>query len=582
VIEVRLSVDGLGRKRFGYSPLAEVACSIRLLGVQAPGYVMRPWQQEVAPLVAGMDLDLLRAVAPPGRWAPDFLFTWSSDPKVTVEQQLELLAARPRDQLCADLREVWSDRPAPHAAVRLLNDEPGTWRRLADDIWDYWQLAIAPHWTRIRSVVEDDVSYRASHVLAGGLFDLLSDLHPEVALRDRALFIDKPHHADATIDDAELTLIPSVFVWPDLVIAHGTPGPFELHYSARGVGRVWEGLSTIQAADRPLAALLGRTRAAVLRKRAWVAGHLRSFGDECRILTPAWPERRRFDLDRKFPLVAATRVASKTAEHKGARRTSVIALPPHRPATAVNPPPRRNVLIGVLGGMSWQSTIEYYRILNAETARRRGGLRSAELLMRSVDFQPMADLQAAGEWARIGRLLAEEGARLTQAGAQVLLLATNTMHRAFDPLARAVSVPVIHIVDPTARALAGAGRQRPILLGTIHTMRASFWPQRLRTLTGIDAVVPDDEGMRLVNSVIYDELCKGIIDDRSRRNIVTLVDTLAERDGADSVILGCTELTLLLGDTDLGVPLFDTTRLHAVAAIDLAEQLQNPRSRSTG
>ncbi len=327
MIEVRLSVEGLGRTRFGYSPLAEVACSIRLLGVEAPGYVMRPWQQEVEPVVAGMDLDLLRAVAPPGRWAPDFLFTWSRDPKVTVEQQLEILAARPRDQLIADLHEVWSDRPAPRAAVRLLTGDRGAWCRLADDIWEYWRLAIAPYWPRIRSVVEDDVSYRAAHALAGGLFDLLSDLHPEVALRDRALFIDKPHHADAAVDDAELTLIPSVFAWPDLVIAHGTPGRFELHYAARGVGRVWEGLSTVQGADRPLAALLGRTRAAVLRELtvpmtttelarqlrqspATISGHLTVLRRNG--LLTSWRSGRRV-LYRTSPLAASMIAASEPA-----------------------------------------------------------------------------------------------------------------------------------------------------------------------------------------------------------------------------------------------------------------------------
>lgn len=238
-------------------------------------------------------------------------------------------------------------------------------------------------------------------------------------------------------------------------------------------------------------------------------------------------------------------------------------------------------MIGVLGGMSWESTAEYYRVLNIETAGRKGGLRSADLLVRSVDFQVMADLQAAGEWVRIGELLAEECVRLERAGADLVLMATNTMHRAFDVIEQAVSVPLVHIVDPTARALVAAGARRPILLGTTHTMTSSFWPQRLHDLTGIRPVVPDRHGMELVHGVIYDELCRGIIDDGSRRRIRDLIAGLVEREAADSLILGCTELTLLLSASDVDVPVYDTTRLHAVAALDLATELEHGGGRRT-
>lgn len=268
MIEFRLSVDALGNTRFAYSPLGELAGSLRSLGAGQPGYAMQPWLREVRGRVGSIDLDLLGAVAPPGAFAPNFLFLWSTDPKVTIKDQLEELAALPADVFSRDLAKVWRDRPLPARLSAMLGrDASSVGPQLADALWRYWETMIAPYWSRIRAVVDDDVSYRVGKLLGGGLYDLLADLHPEVTLRGATLAIDKPHHQDAVYSDAELTLIPSVFVWPNLIIGHDTPGHFELIYAARGVARVWE-TSGAEIGDDVLGALLGRTRASILARLA--------------------------------------------------------------------------------------------------------------------------------------------------------------------------------------------------------------------------------------------------------------------------------------------------------------------------
>jgi DNA-binding transcriptional ArsR family regulator len=267
MIEFRLSIDALGRTRFGYSPLAEVTCSLRALGSPSPGFVLRPWVQQVRGRLDAVDLRLLMSVCPPGRWGPDFMLAWSPDRKITIERQLAGLADLPAEIPRRQLIEVWDGRPPPEV-THLINDGRAGCRRLAEAIWDYWQLAISPCWSRIRSVVDDEVSYRAIQVLSGRLYNLLSDLHPEVSLRDQVLYIDKPQHADATYGEAEITMIPSVFVWPNLIIAHDTPGRFDLTFAARGVGRVWEDLPQSSLQDEGLGALLGRTRATILNRLA--------------------------------------------------------------------------------------------------------------------------------------------------------------------------------------------------------------------------------------------------------------------------------------------------------------------------
>jgi DNA-binding transcriptional ArsR family regulator len=265
MIKFRFSVDALGNTRFGYSPLAEVASSLRVLGSAAEGgFVLQPWLRETRDGLQTVDMQLLRAVAPAGPFAPDCLYVWSSDPKTTIDDQLEGLAALPLEQLTADLAQVWP-RGVPPVLVELLADAAAA-RRLADAIWDYWQIAVGPYWLRIRAVIDDDVSHRASQVLAEGLFGLLTDLHPEVSVRDRTLFIDKPHHKDVCYGDADLVLIPSVFIWPHLMIGHDNPGNFELTYAARGIGRVWEGLSGTASDEDPLGQLIGRTRARILKR----------------------------------------------------------------------------------------------------------------------------------------------------------------------------------------------------------------------------------------------------------------------------------------------------------------------------
>lgn len=268
MIRFRLSVDALGRTTFGYSPMAEVAASLRLLWEPKPGFVMQPWLRDVRPLLGRVDLDLLKMVVPPGPWAPDFLFAWSPDPRITIEQQLEDVAQMPTEQLRADLESCWRQRQMPAALARLLDEPVGAApaRLVADAIWGYWQTAVAPYWNRIRAVLDDDVSYRGSRALTSGIFTLFDDLHPEVTLGDRVLLVDKRHHADVTYDGSRITLIPSVFAWPNLMIGHEAANQFSLTYAARGVARVWEGLPDPDDSAGDLGALVGRTRAAILRR----------------------------------------------------------------------------------------------------------------------------------------------------------------------------------------------------------------------------------------------------------------------------------------------------------------------------
>jgi len=224
VIEFRLSVDALGQTRFAYSPLAEVASSFWALESHHMGPLLQPWLRRTREALQALDLDLLRAAAPQGHFAADFLFLWSTDPKTSVEQQLERLIDLPDDILQRDVDSVWKGRRMPPQALRLRNGGQPVRRQLAETILAYWNVAIAPHWSRIRAVIDDDVSYRAAQVLGGGLYDLVSDLHPEVTLRAGVLQVDKPHLPDATYTEAELTLLPSVFVCPKLIIGHETPG----------------------------------------------------------------------------------------------------------------------------------------------------------------------------------------------------------------------------------------------------------------------------------------------------------------------------------------------------------------------
>ncbi|CUR60348.1 conserved hypothetical protein [metagenome] len=224
--------------------------------------------------------------------------------------------------------------------------------------------------------------------------------------------------------------------------------------------------------------------------------------------------------------------------------------------------------IGLLGGMSWESTALYYRLLNEDVRDRLGGFHSARLVMASVDFAEVEALQVAGDWAAAGALLADEARALEAAGAACVVLCTNTMHKVADAIEAAVSIPLIHLADVTADAVRTAGVGTVALLGTRFTMEQPFYADRLRS-HGVEVLVPEPDDLALVHEVIYDELVLGVVRDESRAAYVDVVRRLVDR-GAGGVVLGCTEIELLVGPGDVDVPVFATTALHARAAVDFA------------
>lgn len=224
--------------------------------------------------------------------------------------------------------------------------------------------------------------------------------------------------------------------------------------------------------------------------------------------------------------------------------------------------------LGVLGGMSAESTALYYRELNRLVRERLGGLHSAELLIRSVDFAPIADLQAKDDWEATGAILADAARRLEGAGAEAIILATNTMHLNADAIRGAIGVPFLHIGDATAAALQGRGVRRPLLLATRFTMEKDFYKDRLRA-AGLDPLVPDQADRDRLQAIIYDELCQGVVKPTSQAAGMAMVERgLAA--GADGVIFGCTEVGMLLKPEDIAVPVIDTTLVHCEAAVDFA------------
>jgi aspartate racemase len=224
--------------------------------------------------------------------------------------------------------------------------------------------------------------------------------------------------------------------------------------------------------------------------------------------------------------------------------------------------------IGLIGGMSWESTALYYRIINRAVAERLGGLHSARLLLLSVDFEDVVQGQRAGDWDGLGEQLADCARRLQRGGADCVLIGTNTMHRVADAVAAAVPLPLLHIVDATADAIERAGRRRVALLGTRYTMEQPFYVERLAR-RGIECIVPEADDRDTVHRVIFDELCRGVVAPRSRELLREVVARQVAR-GAEGVVLGCTELPLALGAGDVDTALFDTTELHALAAVDFA------------
>jgi aspartate racemase len=224
--------------------------------------------------------------------------------------------------------------------------------------------------------------------------------------------------------------------------------------------------------------------------------------------------------------------------------------------------------LGLLGGMSWESTLPYYRYVNERVRERLGGLHSATLVLYSVDFAQIERLQHAGDWYAAGRVLADAAQALERAGAEALVLCTNTMHRVLDVIEHAIRMPVIHIADATARRIRAAGISKVGLLATRFTMEQDFCRGRLER-NGLEVVVPDADERTEIHRVIYDELCLGMIRDESRETYRAIMASLVKR-GAEGLVLGCTEIGLLVGASDTTVPVFDTTRIHAEAAVDWA------------
>jgi aspartate racemase len=223
-------------------------------------------------------------------------------------------------------------------------------------------------------------------------------------------------------------------------------------------------------------------------------------------------------------------------------------------------------VIGMIGGMSWESSAEYYRLANELVRDRLGGLHSARLLLASVDFAGIERLQSDGRWDEAGRLLADVARGLEAGGAQLLLLCTNTMHKVADQIEAAVEIPLLHLVDVTADAIARAGLSTVGLLGTAFTMEQDFYRDRL-TGRGLTVLVPDVDDRAEVHRIIYEELCFGILREQSRQRYREVIDRLA-RAGAEGIILGCTEIEMLISADDSPVPVFPTTRLHVEAAVD--------------
>ncbi|UPQ89954.1 aspartate/glutamate racemase family protein [Vibrio sinaloensis] len=229
--------------------------------------------------------------------------------------------------------------------------------------------------------------------------------------------------------------------------------------------------------------------------------------------------------------------------------------------------------IGVIGGMSWESTTTYYRYLNEVVKQAKGGLHSAKVVINSVDFAEIEQLQRQGDWQHSGELLAGAARSLQSAGADFLLIATNTMHKVASQVEQAVDIPLLHIADATGEALVNQGITTVGLLGTAFTMEQAFYKQRLTDKFGIQVIVPNGVQRRLVHDVIYQELCLGQVNSRSKDDFCTIIEELASN-GAEGVILGCTEIGLLISQTDVAVPLFDTVAIHAQAAVKEALNLE--------
>ncbi|MCL1074979.1 aspartate/glutamate racemase family protein [Shewanella dokdonensis] len=232
--------------------------------------------------------------------------------------------------------------------------------------------------------------------------------------------------------------------------------------------------------------------------------------------------------------------------------------------------------IGLLGGMSWESTQSYYRLINQGVNAKLGGLHSAQLVLYSVDFSPIEQLQQQGDWQAAARILSQAARNIEQAGANALLICTNTMHIVADDIAAAVNIPILHIADATGEVLQQQGIKTVGLLGTAFTMEQPFYRERLQQKFGLDVLIPASPQRQRVHQVIYEELCAGKILPASKAAYLNIIAELGKR-GAQAVILGCTEIGLLVQQQDTDIPLLDTTAIHAAKAVEFALNSTSPR-----
>ena len=225
----------------------------------------------------------------------------------------------------------------------------------------------------------------------------------------------------------------------------------------------------------------------------------------------------------------------------------------------------------MIGGMSWESSLEYYRIVNETIKIRLGGFHSAKCILYSVDFEEVERLQHLGDWDELTRLMIDAARRLEGAGADFLIICTNTMHKMADEVQEVIRIPILHIVDVTAEAIRANEEMRVGLLGTKYTMEQDFYKGRLRDKHGLEVLIPGEEERQVVHDILYSELCLGEIKELSKGKFKNIIQNLVDR-GAQGVILGCTEIPLIVSQVDYAIPVYDTTTLHAQAAVDFALQ----------
>jgi DNA-binding transcriptional ArsR family regulator len=258
-----MSTADLRRTRFAYSPLSEVAESLHMIASGRIHFLHRGWFNVVREDLHRVNMRLLTAIVPPRPFIVDFLFAGAADTATTMEDQLKVVAGMSAAQLRRDIEEVWQCESIP-AVVREVVDDPGGPGRMADVLWRYWSVALEPHWRSMRSALDEDVAFRATELTKGGVGAMLAGLHPSVTIEGDVLHIDKPVASQEELAGVGLVLVPSVFVWPKVIFAPSETGPCSLTYAARGVGNLWSEMDTGARCEDPLAALLGRSRAAIL------------------------------------------------------------------------------------------------------------------------------------------------------------------------------------------------------------------------------------------------------------------------------------------------------------------------------